>query len=140
MGKTNYTKVEELLMMGQERLKIQGWIDLTKAESSAEEPNPKAYLLFSLQRGLELLPKGDRQFTKDLGIRKADIVKLLQKPENLESKDWGLIKEIRQKLRAYLAKIAEDLPILTDEDLIETERVKHQNKRFNTREKWLPLH
>lgn len=140
MAKTNYTKVEELLSANQERLKIQGWIDMTKTETSLEEPNPKAYLLFSLQRGLELLPKGDRRFTSDLGIKKTDILKLIQKPEDLGAKDWALIKEIRQKLKKYLSEIASELPVLNDEDLIESERVKHQNKRFNTRDKWLPLH
>ena len=140
MSKTNYSKVEELLIQGQERLKIQGWIDMTKADSTPEEPNPKAYLLFSLQRGLELLPKGDRQFSKESGITKAEILKLIENPEKLVAKDWTFIKEIRQKLKEYLTKIAATLPILSNEDLVETERIKHQNKRYNTRDKWLPLH
>ena len=140
MAKTNYSKVEDLLSQGQERLKIQGWIDMTKVETTTEEPNPKAYLIFSLNRGLDLLPKNDTQFIKELGIAKADILKLIQDPEKLENKDWALIKEIRLKLKAYLSKVAESLPEVTNEDLIEAERIKHLNKRYNTRDKWLPLH
>jgi hypothetical protein len=140
MAKTNYSKVEELLSLGQERLKIQGWIDMTKVETTTEEPNPKAYLIFSLTRGLDLLPKGDTQFLKDLNIEKADIQKWIKEPEKLDAKDWALVKEIQQKLKAYLAKVMEALPELSNEDLIEAERIKHLNKRYNTRDKWLPLH
>lgn len=140
MAKTNYSKVEELLSQGQERLKIQGWIDMTKVEKTLEEPNPKAYLLFSLNRGLELLSKDDKVFAEKLGISKADIQKLIDKPEDLQAKDWALIKEIRQKLKDHLAKVAEALPDISNEDIVENERVKHLNKRFNTRDKWLPLH
>lgn len=56
MAKTNYSKVEELLIKGQERLKIQGWLEMTQHEVSSEEPNPKAYLIASSRHGLELLP------------------------------------------------------------------------------------
>lgn len=140
MSKTNYSKVEELLIKGQERVKIQGWIDMTKQESTPAESNPKAFLLYSLEKGLELLPKGDRQFFKELGINRSEISKLIQDPEKLVDNDWSLIKEIRLKLKKYLSQIADTLPQLTDEDIVESERIKQQNSRFNTRDKWLPLH
>lgn len=140
MAKTNYSKVEELLAQSQERLKIQGWLDMTKEESSPEELNPKAYLVASLRFGLDLLPAGDKAFYSDLGLRRAEILKLIRKPESLEEKDWGLVKEIQEKLRLYLEGIAEQLPQLSNEELIESERVKHITRRFDTRDRWLPLH
>lgn len=140
MAKTNYTKVEELLIQGQERLKIQGWIDQTKEETTPEDLNPKTYLIHSLEYGLDLLPPDDEKFIELVGITKDEIVRLVGKPETLSEKDWQIVKDIRLKLKEYLAQIADKMPILSDEELVESERIKHKNKRFNKREKWLPLH
>ena len=47
--------------------------------------------------------------------------------------------DLKKKLDDLAADIDKQHPDPTDEDLVEKERVKHINKRYNVKDRWLPL-
>lgn len=145
MAKTNFTKVEEALVEGLRKLTISQLIEMADAASKEGkvilatktlEAIQKASLN-AIKRDLQKLHKQDPQIYTTIGIKKADIKNFIEK--SLTDEEWESIKQIKNKLDAYKKEISSKGPQGSDDQIIESERLKHINKRFNVNEKWLPL-
>ena len=145
MAKTNFTKVEEALVEGLRKLTISQLIEMADAASKEGKAIPAAKtleaiqkaLLSAIKRDLQKLHKQDPQIYTKIGIKKADIKNFAEK--TLTTEEWESIKQIKNKLDNYKKEISDKNPLDSDDQIIENERVKHVNKRFNVNEKWLPL-
>lgn len=140
MSKTNFTKVEGSLDKGLEKLKIEKIVSETRTQEGEKSSNPKLYLIQSIKYDIEtLLPIEPKLFEK-IGIKKKELKAFLKQPEKLTDKDWKILQEIRLKFDEIKKELQKKIKAPTNEELIEAQREKHINKRFNTNDKWLPLH
>lgn len=142
MAKTNFTKVEEALVAGLHQITVTQLIEMADAVSEQEAPVAKntlatlqKTLLTTLHQNIKRLHKKDPEIYQKLGLSRSYLKKLLETPTSLSSEEWERLKQLKTKLDPYL----EELPTITDEQIVKQERIRHINKRFNVNEKWLPL-
>jgi len=141
MTKTNFTKVEEALNEGLRKMTASHLLEMadSSAKTGGVTSNPFQAaikrLIALLKHDLKQLEKQDPDFYQNLGLKKPGLKKLLSDPEHLTPEDWESIKQIKEKIDQYKQKT----PAPADEQIIQKERRKHINKRFNINEKWLPL-
>lgn len=73
-----------------------------------------------------------------LGTTQEEVFALRRK-ERLSPEDKLRIRALLQKAKAVREEIIEDLGAVSDDTLIQKEKKRHLTKRFNVREKWIPL-
>lgn len=144
MAKTNFTKAEEALAdtlqkMTKESLLKQA--DAVKGKTaepvSAAELKARTQLVHALQRELKRLHKADADIYKKLGIKKRSLEKWAAHLSEIGPKEWEAIQQAKEKVDRHVKELAAGS---SDEQIVEQQRVKHINKRFNVSDKWLPLH
>jgi hypothetical protein len=155
MPKTNYTKVEEFLGQGLRKMMVEDLLNKTKNVNKPLNPEiqyapeiPKnnalikaqQHLISALKRDLTRLQKKDQEVFTKLKIKKKQFKMMIEHPENLRPEDWETLKQIKIQVDQYKAELLKQIPQATDENLVDIERNKHINKRFNVNEKWLPLY
>lgn len=152
MVKTNYTKVDGILENQLRRMTVEH--DLKEniesvKENANEPPDPNASaidkvqqrLIAALKRDLQKLHLANhREMYASLDMKKSDLKKKIESPEKLTPEEWETIKQIKAKIDKYRSELKEKLPQQSDDAIVEAQRNKHVNKRFNVNEKWLPLH
>lgn len=144
MAKTNFTKVEKSFddemrkNLQDELLKEADRVTGTPSKETAEIIRQKRLaaekkiLLQALQHDLKTM---DEDVLEDhIKISKDTLEHLLNKGINLKDQEIEELKKIKKRIDKY-KKEHEGY----DEKLVEEERKKHINKRFNVRDKWLPL-
>lgn len=143
MAKTNFTKVEEMLTQGLQKIAAYHLLDEADAAASRVpdlNKTDKRQLVSSVQRDLRLLYKKDHETYTKLGITKGFVKKLNEQAANLTSEEFENLKQIQEKIKTFKEELKTKLPPISNETMIESERTKHINKRYNINEKWLPLH
>lgn len=142
--KTNFTKVEGCLEEGLRQMNIQKLheeVDALnpKKKSTAKNVAAKKQLIIVLIRDLNRLAKKDKNFYRIINFDKEEAKKLLSKGVPTKREDWKTILALKEKVEAYKNQEARMSPPPTDEELVDEERNKSINKRFNVSDKWLPL-
>lgn len=143
MAKTNFTKAEEALAEALHKMTVEqlwqeaGGRKSPTAEEKFKTEHARIHLLKEMDRELKKLHRADAAVYKKVGISRKDLEALSQDPAKITPEEW-------EKVAAAKAKIDEQLKLLpanpvSDEKLVEDERLKHINKRFNVNDKWLPL-
>lgn len=146
MSKTNFSKVEKALDEGMVKMKSQALLHEADALKGVQEIDSKlppkdecSAVLNQLQRDLKKLKKEDAKIYKKLSFHKIDLKKLITNPSLLTPQDWKSVKDIKERLDQYKKELASRLPQVSDQDIVNNEREKHLNKRFNVSKKWIPL-
>ena len=144
MAKTNYTKVDITTEAGLRKMEIDRLFETTPSKSknslSADEKS-KQKLLEGLKRDIQHLdPKRHKELYTNLGYKRQDLKALIENPSALTLEDWEKIKQIKAGIEKYRKEVMAQLPSLNDEKIVEEQRTKHINKRYNVNDKWLPLH
>lgn len=146
MSKTNFSKVEKALEEGMIRMQSQSLLKEADAASGNQEKTGKVppkevcnAVLTTLERELKKLKKEDEESYKKAAFPKINLKKLITNPSLLTPQDWKEVKDIKDRLNQYKKDLASRLPQETDQDLVDHERSKHINKRFNVSKKWIPL-
>lgn len=146
MAKTNYSKVEEALTEGMRQMMVQHLHSLADSLSDIDSKNfedvsiaSQKKLIAVLKFELNWIQKQDANFYKKMELSKSEVKKLIEKSEPLTKEDFETIKKVKAKIDEIKLEIEAKTP-QTNEELIEKERVKHINKRFNKNDNWLPLH
>lgn len=146
MSKTNFSKVEKSLEEGMIRMKSQSLLKEADEAAGNKENEAKVppkevcnAVLTNLEKELKKLRKADEESYKKLELPKLDLKKLITTPSLLTPQDWKEVKEIKERLNLYKKELASRLPQESDQDLIDLERSRHVNKRFNVSKKWIPL-
>ena len=145
MAKTNYTKVDITAEAGLRKMEIDRLFEATpgkeKGPSLSPEEKQKQKLIEGLKRDIQYLnPKRHKQLYTSLGYKRQDLKSLIENPSTLTLEDWEKIKQIKAGIEKYRKEVMAQLPSQMDEKIIEDQRVKHINKRYNVNDKWLPLH
>jgi hypothetical protein len=146
MAKTDYTKVEEALNEGLLRINISGLHD---AAMAASDQNPLitdtdtnnidrkklvAALKFEAQHC-----KSEKLFIT-AGLSRNALKKLLNNIQDLTPEQWVQLATFHKNAEAFKKEKIASLPSDANDKLVEEQRKKHINKRYNTKERWLPLH
>jgi hypothetical protein len=157
MAKKNFSKVENLLESGLEKMKADQWGKVADIAQRVPRPEMRKYIesastaatktildrtavLHSIRRSLKEFRDPKHNFFEVIGIKEDDLQALISKnPGDFTPDDGNLLQELRLKIAAFKADYLEKRPDLADDSLVAKERRKHINKRFNINEKWLPL-
>lgn len=145
MSKTNFTKVEKAVEDGLQQIIVNHLLELADAASPPKDTHPslsqqqRTAILQTLHRNLKQLNKSDAAAYKKLSPLKNELKRLLAISAEFTPEDWKKVKEIKDKVQQYKKDISKNLPTLSNDEIVEQERVKHINKRFNINEGWLPL-
>lgn len=146
MAKTNYTKVDMAAEAGLRKMEIDRLFEETPSKSKdnkhlSPEEKGKQKLLEGLKRDIQHLDtKRHKQLYSTLGYKRQDLKTLIENPSALTLEDWEKIKQIKAGIEKYRKEVMAQLPSLNDEKIVEEQRTKHLNKRYNVNDKWLPLH
>lgn len=138
MGKTNFSKVEDFLDQGLHKITVKKLLKLADVAAGTGQQTPekekeRRALISAIKRELKWFRKQKKNIYKRLKVSKKE----LEAPEKLSDEE---LKEILSKIEKEKEVHYKKHPKSTDEDLVEAERLKHINKRFNVSDKWLPLH
>jgi hypothetical protein len=143
MAKANFSKVEkaleeELIRMTSERLLEETPSSKIHKGEKLPAPQDQVTILKNMERLIKKISKKDPGLMQKGGIDLESFNTLLECAGKLSKEQWQSAKEIQKKL-SELKKALTDQTAVSDEALVEEERKKHINKRFNVQEKWLPL-
>lgn len=146
MAKTNYTKAEEALREALQKISVEQLLELADAHhgtanSTAEEAlqmaRARQHIVNGLQRDLKKLSKSDNDIYAKLEIKRKSFEQLLVEPVKLSAEDWATIVAVKSKVDEAIKQLPASTE--TNDQLVEQQRHKHINKRFNVNDKWLPL-
>lgn len=145
MSKTNFTKVEKAVDDGLQQIIVNHLLELAdEANSNKNSTTPLSHdqrtaLLQTLNRNLKQLNKSDPAAYKKLSPLKTELKRLLTISAEFTPEDWKKVKEIKDKIELYRKEMLKNLPHQSNDEIVEQERLKHINKRFNINDGWLPL-
>lgn len=154
MGKTNFTKVESLLKDNLTKIEVTRLGKLADIAQKVAKPEmrrlieqaaiagskaelDKTLLLHAIRRGIKDFKTP--AFYQAIGISSEELEALLKTPDERPHEEWKRLQAIREKINEFRKSYQEAHPETSESTLIEKERHKHVNKRFNVNEKWLPL-
>ena len=148
MAKTDFTKAEEVIGETLNKIKVENLLELADKQSGV--PHLKTMtdipsleirnaIVNSLKCQLKWLHHENSNLYKDLKVSKKELFDLFKKLETIDIKDWKKIEEVRKKVTVYHTEHHKSPPTDSNDNLVEKERVKHINKRFNGNDKWLLL-
>lgn len=137
MAKTNFTKAEEALSEALQKMNVEKIYESTEPAKNIDLQKGKL-TLSAILRHLKRLQKVDPESYKKLKIKKKKIIDWIENPEAITQEDWETIKQVEVNLVAYW-KEKKGPGEASDEKIVEQERIKNINIRFNVNEKWLPL-
>lgn len=149
MKKTNFSKVEKALEDGLIKITSKQLLDQSGAKSGAKPKEPVADLppkevsqtvMQNIYKELKKMHKEDESSYKRMGFHRKNLKKLIENPHLLTPADWNKIKQVQDRIEQYKKELTQLLPFQSDDDLIDQERTRSPNKRFNVNDKWLPLH
>lgn len=141
MAKSNFSKVEKALSEGIIRMTARQLRSQTPSKKMEGIPTAEilSAVLNTIDQDIKRIHKLETGIYKKVGITKQNLKKMIANPALLTLKDWEKIKDAKGRLEKIKKELQSQKPYLLDEDIVEAERKKHINKRFNVREKWLPL-
>lgn len=142
MAKTNFTKAEIALSEAMQKMARDQLLEEADAakgiiKSKSPEGEMRVRLALTIKRHLKRLQKEDPEIYKKLGIGKKSLLKSLEEVASMPSEQFNEIKKIHSKVETYIKALPETS--VDNEKMVEGERHKHINKRFNVSDKWLPL-
>lgn len=145
MAKTNFSKVEGALNEGLLKLTVKNLLDLADVASGKNVQNPakiaeaRKTLANVLKLELKHLAKQDAEIYTKLQLDKDALAKLMEHSDNLTNAEWDQLLNAKVKVDQFRQEQQKALTPEVNEKLVEEERHKHINKRFNINDKWLPL-
>lgn len=149
MAKANYTKVEEAFAEGLLKMEVSKLLDIAdqaaqNAPAGEEKDTPKPtsaqrQLLIVLKYEFRHLKKQGHDPHKKFNLDRKQFKKFLDDPGEITIQEWEKLKTITQQIVAFKAELEKAQPQVTPEEVVEQERRKQKNKRFNVNDKWLPL-
>lgn len=149
MSRINYTRAElalkaNLLKMGIQRVLFLadlassfGKSNKSKAPLNAKQEENFQSLMAGIRVEVKKLAKQDASFYDQLELTKEEVKGILQATDPFTEETKKKLQLLAEKLKIYKKHIKTKQP--TDHELVQSQRKKHQSKRFNVNEKWLPM-
>lgn len=141
MAKVQYTKVEDILKEGLRKLSADGLLALADVAAGIgpQKKNPQK-IIEQLKAELNFFKIKDPDLIKKLSADPKLIQGILKKIDPITEEEWSQLNPFIEQFNTYKKTLKEAATDEKNESIIESERLKHINKRFNVRDKWLPLH
>lgn len=137
---------EEIANQNESEVKAEGYFPSAPDVSLEKE---RELFLKRLLSDLKMLQEKDPQLLNKLHITIAEINNLVRHSRRLSEQDWKVMQRIQESVAAHVnvlrnqapknKKKKEDKLPISDETLVESERIRHINKRFKVKDGWLPL-
>lgn len=147
MAKVSFVKMENMLTETLRKMMIDRLSELAAIVTLMQNAELKIQdtvieqILKRFQTELEKIKKHDTFIYRSLEITDEDERKFSGSFKEFSLEDWKRLKILKEKIDELKKELHGLEPIhnATFDDQVETERLKHKNKRFNIREGWLPL-
>lgn len=142
MAKTNFTKVEDALNDGMKRMAVKKLLEEADIATGKKAP-PKedtSLILTAVKHDLKWLAKQNPEIYKELSLDKQKTHDLLKAQPPFNQEQMTELKQVKEKIEHYKVKIKAQSPESDNERIVQEEKKSQKNKRFNVRDKWLPLH
>lgn len=143
MAKTNFTKVEEALAEGLRKMTVSKLLNEADQHTKKQEKSNKdelSLLVASLRHEFTWYAKRDEYFVLKLEVEKSHIKQLLKQKDPYTKEQIAELEELKTKIEKYKKSVEPENSNSENERIIESELKSQKTKRFNTRDKWLPLH
>lgn len=134
MAKINLTKVEGALHEGLEKIRREKLEALTENSNTLGKEKKEMQILLVLVNQLRHLFKENLEDYKAVGMTIKEVEELLKKKEPLNKEVQNRLLHAKKMIKKIKAKNTKE-----SQELVDMERRRHINKRFNVNEKWLPL-
>lgn len=147
MAKVNFTKVEGAFDHALRKLFIDNLSDLASIANVLQDPqanlsnkNLKEVIL-RFQNELKKLKMQDSKLFQKLNLSQEEEARLHASADDFNAEDLLRIKALKERIEALKKELqGSETSNPEDDKQIAEERRKHINKRFNTKDGWLPLH
>jgi len=154
MAKTNFSKVEDSLKAGLDRMNVDQIGKLADVAQRVARPElkslmekaTKAAMKLALEKKaiLHVVKQGLKEidlsnFYQSIDCSKEQINDLLERSKELNNEEWEKLKSIKIQMLAHKEQYIQSHPEKGNDQLIKQQRKEHLNKRFNVKKKWLPL-
>jgi hypothetical protein len=140
MSKVNYSKIEDAFHEGLFRMKINEIVDSSSKNAKNKYERHPAQSFQAIVQELKWLKKTDPDIHKHIKISKKEISDLAEcikkRRDSLKDSEVKRIAELQEIIKKYRE---DNFPEVDNELYIEDENDKHQYKRHNVSEKWIPL-
>lgn len=147
MAKVNFTKVEDAFDKAAQKLFIDNLSELAAIADLSHDPNAnlsgKAIedIITRFQKELNQFKKQDPKLFEKLNLTKEEEDRFALPAANFTQNDWLRLKTLKERIEELKKELhGRGSDNAENETLVTKERKKHINKRFNTRDDWLPLH
>lgn len=146
MAKIDFSKVEKALDINAKKMFIEKIVNMTEKENKAKEEEEKAIknkhmgsVLHGLKKDLDRLSEKSDALWEALGITKEDITRFIDNPGKLSKEDRDTIGILMEKVKEYKNSTGKALEEEINEDLVQTERARHEDLHINLNSKWKPI-
>ncbi len=148
MAKIDYSKSEKLLSDALLKMSVKQLLMLADKPGSFENPNDpnslpsmqaRVILLEFMDRDLASLSSVKGPHQEKIGISRPKLKKIIDRASEIKLDDWKKLKLVRSRILKYKKELWDQIPHLSDEELVDLGRKKSKNQRFNVKDKWLPL-
>jgi hypothetical protein len=147
MSKVSFEKVETiltetLLKIMIERLSELAAIATLMQDTQSKIPEPAIeQILKKFQADLVKMKKNEPKIYKSLELTEEEELEFSGSHKKFGAENWNRLKILKEKIEVLKKELygQELLEAETFNGQVETERLKHKNKRFNIREGWLPV-
>ena len=148
MVKTNFTKVDAMVDSGLRKMNIERVFDEASPRKPLNEAGiqttpltqPQKELIAQLKHDLQVLQsKKHNPLYSSLEIKKSELKRFVDKPDSLKPEEWDVIKRVRERIENYRKELAAQIPEANLDACVQRERELQAKKRFNVKDKWIPL-
>lgn len=148
MAKTNFSKIEMLLNEGLMQVQVKSLLELAdvasgKGEGAKDNParvlQARKAIARILQHEVSFMYKDNPNIYTMLGIDKDKFFQIVDHADKINNEDWEYLSALKTKVDVFRKGKQAMVNPQKNEELIESQRKKHINKRFNVNDKWLPL-
>lgn len=158
MAKTKYDQVESAVDDGLLKIKAEQLIENSEVASktknvpknlqstrkkleelSSKKKQERRLIAAAMQYDVERLFKRKTHLYTEIGTYHDEFTELVKHTDSMDEEKWKRLLEIKEKLDEIKKKADEEKNSQTDDTIVEQQRKKHINKRFNVSDKWLPL-
>jgi hypothetical protein len=147
MAKVNFIKVEKSFDRALQKLLIDSLSELAAIanviQSPQKEITSKAIeeVIERFQKELKKIKKKDPILFGKLNLSIEEESRFAHPASEYEQEDWLRLKALKLRIDELKHELYGQESIDTENDnIVEKERRRHINKRFNIRDGWLPLH
>lgn len=147
MAKVNFSKVEKSFDRALQKLLIDNLSELAAIANVIQDPEKGITsktieeVIGRFQKELKKIKKQDPILFGKLNLTQEDEARFGRPSNEYQQEDWHRLKELKLRIDDLKRELYGQESIDAENDnIVEKERRKHVNKRFNIRDGWLPLH